>query len=98
MSNFMSDQKELITFNDGEIELSVSLGSETVWLNRHQLSELFDRDVKTIGKHINNVFKEGELSKEVVVAKFATTTQHGAIEGKNTIMNSKCLMLNGRVA
>ncbi len=78
----MPDQKELVTFNDGEIELSVSLESETVWLNRNQLSELFDRDVKTIGKHINNIFKEGELSKDVVVAKFATTTQHGAMEGK----------------
>ena len=45
------------------------------------MSELFDRDVKTIGKHINNALKE-ELEDQVVVAKFATTTQHGAIEGK----------------
>ena len=45
------------------------------------MSELFDRDVKTIGKHINNAVRE-ELSDQVVVAKFATTTQHGAIEGK----------------
>jgi len=43
---------------------------------------LFGRDVKTIGKHINNVFSEGELNRELVVAKFATTTQHGAIKGK----------------
>lgn len=42
---------------------------------------MFDRDVKTIGKHINNALKE-ELADEVVVAKFATTTQHGAIERK----------------
>jgi len=39
---------------------------------------LFGRDVKTIGKHIGNVFTEGELEREVVVAKFATTTQHAA--------------------
>lgn len=45
------------------------------------MAELFDRDVKTIGKHINNAFLE-ELDKQVVVAKFATTTQHGAIENK----------------
>lgn len=51
-----------------------------VWLNRNQMAELFDRDVKTIGKHINNALKE-ELEGQVVVAKFATTTQHGAIEG-----------------
>lgn len=43
--------------------------------------ELFDRDVKTIGKHINDALKE-ELDNQVVVAKFVTTTQHGAIEGK----------------
>ena len=45
------------------------------------MAELFDRDVKTIGKHINNALKE-ELDNQVVVAKFATTTPHGAIEGK----------------
>ena len=45
-----------IIYNDGELELKVSVDDETVWLNRIQLSEIFDRDVKTIGKHINNVF------------------------------------------
>lgn len=53
---------------------------ETVWLNREQLAELFDRDIKTIGKHINNALQE-ELD-DSTVAKFATTTKHGAIEGK----------------
>ena len=50
-------------------------------LNRQQMSVLFDRDVKTIGKHINNAMRE-ELEGQVVVAKFATTTRHGAMEGK----------------
>ena len=45
------------------------------------MADLFGRDVKTIGKHINNAVRE-ELSDQVVVAKFATTTQHGAIAGK----------------
>lgn len=54
---------------------------KTVWLNRQQMSVLFDRDVKTIGKHINNAMRE-ELEGQVVVAKFATTTRHGAMEGK----------------
>ncbi len=63
-------------------KVEVRVEEETVWLNRHQISSLFDRDVKTIGKHINNVFSEGELVKELVVAKFATTTQHGAVKGK----------------
>lgn len=51
-------------------------------MDRNQIATLFGKDVKTIGKHINNVFKEGELEHEVVVANFATTTQHGAIKGK----------------
>ena len=61
-----------------QVEVSVQFDNETVWLNRNQIVTLFDRDVKTIGKHINNVFKEGELSKDSVVAKFATT----ALDGK----------------
>lgn len=68
-------------------EVTVQLENETVWLNRNQLALLFDRDVKTIGKHVNNVFNDGELIKEVVVANFATTTQHGAIKGKTQTQN-----------
>ena len=71
-----------VNYNDGEIEIDVPIDGETVWLSRKQLSVLFDRDVKTIGKHIVNVFRDGELVREVVVAKFATTTQHGAIKDK----------------
>ena len=66
-----------IIYNDGEIELKVSLDSDTIWLNRNQMSILLDRDIKTIGKHINNIFKEGELEKYAVVANFATTAKDG---------------------
>ena len=52
-----------------------------IWLTRQQIAVLFGRDYKTISKHINNALKE-ELAGSVVVAKFANTTQHGAIEGK----------------
>ena len=74
---------DIVIFKNGELELEVNVSpdKDTVWLNRNQLAQLFDRDVKTIGKHINNALKE-ELSNEVVVANFATTTQHGAIKGK----------------
>ena len=58
-------------------QIEVRLEQETVWLNRQQLAELFGRDVKTIGKHINNVFKEGELTRDAVVANFATTASDG---------------------
>lgn len=77
-------KNEIILYRPEEVEqhIEVRIEEETVWLNRHQMANLFGRDVKTVGKHINNVFSEGELKKEVVVAKFATTTQHGAIKGK----------------
>ncbi len=80
----MDNKGEIILYQnqDGQIKLKVNVLDETVWLNRNQMAMLFGRDVKTIGKHINNIFNEGELTKEVVVANFATTTQHGAIEGK----------------
>ena len=66
---------------DETIRLEVRVEDETVWLNRQQIADLFSRDIKTVSKHINNALRE-ELADEVVVAKFATTTIHGAIEGK----------------
>ena len=77
------NKNEIVIFEteDRSVTLPVAVEQDTVWLNRNQMAELFDRDVKTIGKHINNALKE-ELNNEVVVAKFATTTSHGAIEGK----------------
>ncbi len=79
----MAKESEIVLFetDDKEITLNVKVNQDTVWLNRNQMADLFGRDVKTIGKHINNAVHE-ELSDQVVVAKFATTTQHGAIEGK----------------
>jgi len=63
---------------DGQVHLDVNVDAETVWLNRQQLSDLFDRDIKTIGKHINNALKE-ELNGISVVAKIATTAADGKV-------------------
>lgn len=59
-------------------QIEVKIEAETVWLNRQQISILFDRDIKTIGKHINNATKE-ELRGIAVVAKFATTAKDGKV-------------------
>ena len=69
---------ELILFEsqDKSISLNVPLRNDSVWLNRNQMAELFDRDVKTIGKHVNNAIRE-ELGGHSVVAKFATTAADG---------------------
>lgn len=73
------EKNEVVQFKDNEfvLDVSVSPKEETVWLNRQQIAELFDRDIKTIGKHLKNLFGEGELSKEAVVANFATTANDG---------------------
>ena len=67
--------------DDGETQIDVRMENDTVWLNAEQMALLFERDSKTIRKHISNAIKE-ELADDMVVAKFATTTQHGAIQGK----------------
>jgi prophage maintenance system killer protein len=67
---------------DGVVKIDVQLEEDTVWLNREQLSVLFGRDRTVVSRHINNIFKEGELQKKLVCANFAHTTPHGAIEGK----------------
>ncbi len=68
-------ENEIVLFENQKIKLEVNVKDETVWLNREQLSKLFDRDIKTIGKHINNALAE-ELDNSVV-AKFATTASDG---------------------
>ena len=76
-----SSQNEIILYRPNDtISLEVRLENETVWLNRQQIAELFGRDIKTIGKHINNALKE-ELANFLVVAKFATTKKYGRREG-----------------
>ena len=70
-------RNEIILFENQGVKLAVNLKDETVWLNRQQLSELFERDIKTIGKHINNALKEELKDDNSVVAKFATTAKDG---------------------
>lgn len=73
------EQGEIVLYQPNDsLRLEVRLDGDNVWLNRSQLAELFDRDVKTIGKHINNALKE-ELDNVPVVAKFATTAADGKV-------------------
>ena len=74
----LNNQIVLYQSEDGTTQLDVKLEGETVWLNRQQMSELFGRDVKTIGKHINNALRE-ELNDGIsTVAKFATVQKEGS--------------------
>ncbi len=73
------DQGELILFQseDGRAAVDVRLKDETVWLSQAQMQVLFDRERSVITKHISNIFKEGELVKNQVCAKFAHTAADG---------------------
>lgn len=80
----MDNYGEMLIYQteDGLTKIDVNMVDETVWLTQEQMAELFQRDKSTISRHIKNIFAEGELDEKVVVAEFAITSQHGAIEGK----------------
>ena len=75
-------KNEIILFEEQDIKLEVNLQDETVWLSLEQMAKLYDRDRTVINRHINNIFKSQELIKSEVCAKFAHTTEHGAVQGK----------------
>ena len=81
----MAKENEIVLFEteDREITLNVEVNQDTVWLNRNQMADLFGRDVKTIGKHINNALKE-ELDNSTV-ANFATVQNEGGRDVERNI-------------
>lgn len=79
MNNELNEQNNFIiyTSENGKTKVNVKINNETVWLSLEQLSELFQRDKSTISRHIKNIFEEGELQRNAVVANFATTATDG---------------------
>jgi len=72
-------EKQIVIFksDDGKISVDAHFDTETTWLSLDQMAELFDRDKSTVSRHIKNIFDEGELQRDSVVAKFATTATDG---------------------
>ena len=81
MNNELNEQNNFIiyTSENGKTKVNVKINNETVWLSLEQLSKLFQRDKSTISRHIKNIFEEGELQRNSVVANFATTATDGKI-------------------
>ena len=77
MNNKPNTNIVMYTTDDGLTKVEATFDNDTVWLSIDQMAELFQRDRSVIGKHIRNVFKEGELVKESVWAKFAYTAADG---------------------
>ena len=67
----------MYTTEDGLTKIEATFENDTVWLSIDQMAELFQRDRSVIGKHVRNIFKEGELDKNSVWAKFAYTASDG---------------------
>jgi hypothetical protein len=74
---------DVVIYNDGELELNISVNEDTIWLTQKQIAELFDVKVPAISKHIKNIFMQNELIENMVVSKMEITTQHGAIDDKS---------------
>lgn len=77
MKEITMKQQNLVVFKEEDFTLDVQVENETVWLSQAQICDLFERDKSTVSRHINNIFKEGELDKSSTVAKYATVQTEG---------------------
>ena len=79
MSNEPAPKSEIILYRteDGRVRIETRFFDETAWLSLNQMAELFQRDKSVVSRHIKNVFEEGELERDRVVANFATTAADG---------------------
>jgi hypothetical protein len=91
----MKSKNEIVIYQADELtKVEVQIDDETVWLSQEQMASLFGRNRVAITQHIGNIFKEGELVKEVVCKEFLLTTHHGAIQGKTQINRIKLYNLD----
>ena len=96
----MEKQFEFLMYQSVEEEVSVNalIKDESIWLTQKGMGELFGVNKSTISRHLKNIFNEGELNESMVVAIFATTTQHGAIEGKTQSKPTKFYNLDAIIS
>lgn len=83
----LSDNIIIYQAENGEIRLDVKINNDTVWLTQAQMSELFQKDRTVIGRHINNIYKEGELEKKITCAKFAHVGYEGDQKYETSLYN-----------
>lgn len=80
----MNKQIHYVLYHSDESDVAVNavLQNDSIWVTQKAMADLFDVNISSVSRHLKNIFEEGELDEKVVIAKIATTTQHGAIEGK----------------
>ena len=91
---------DFLIYNSAEENISVNavVHDETIWLTQKAMAELFDVDRTSISRHLKNIFQEDELDEKVVSAKFAHTTEHGAIEGMTQTHDTKFYNLDAIIS
>lgn len=94
MKNTSIKKVAIYQAKNGAIEFRGDFDKETIWGTQKQIAEVFGIDRTVVTKHIKNIFKDRELDKKVVSAKFAHTTQHGAIKGKTQTNSVECYNLD----
>lgn len=82
--NDMNKQMHYVLYHvdDSDVSVNAVIQNDSIWITQKAMAELFGVSLSSISRHLKNIFEENELDEKVVVAKIATTTQHGAIEGK----------------
>lgn len=83
---------------DEDVSVNAIVKDETIWLTQSAMADLFSVDKSSISRHLKNIFAEGELDEKVVVAKIATTTQHGAIAGKTQTRDTQFYNLDAIIS
>lgn len=99
MSDF-SKQMQMVLYHseDGTVSVNAYIKDEDLWITQKAMAELFGVDKSGISRHLKNIFNTGELDERVVVAKIATTTQHGAMDGKTQTSETKFYNLDAIIS
>ncbi|MGF6989948.1 hypothetical protein M2150_001191 [Lachnospiraceae bacterium PM6-15] len=96
----INNELQFLIYNTPEENVSINavVKDETIWLTQKAMAELFDVDISSISRHLKNIFSEGELDEKVVIAIIATTTHHGAMEGKTQTKNTQFYNLDAIIS
>lgn len=99
MSDFTKEmQMVLYTSSEGDVSVDAYIHDETIWITQKAMAELFGIDKSGISRHLKHIFETKELDETMVVAKNATTTQHGAIQDKTQTTDSNFYNLDAIIS
>ena len=93
-------QMEMVLYHsdEGDVSVDAYIMDESIWITQKAMAELFGIDKSGISRHLKNIFENEELNEEVVVANFATTTHHGALQGKTQTTESRFYNLDAIIS